>query len=207
MREEKKEEKRFTSSLGEGGTVSRIDMQHAAYTSYAGANNTTTGKAPPCKLFEVLGRITYRAVPLDTVRDSLHGASAYTARRARVVTRRILHRMYHQCGNTDTYFSSLSPRSAALLFTSCLGVSARSNPPTRPRPYRCSILLRFLPLHLIIVHNLSLLPLRESHFSPFDDHLFARNLSLLSSTTSSKFIRFHLAEFSLRSILLHKTYK
>lgn len=47
-------------------------------------------------------------MPLDTAQDSLHGASAYTARRARVVTRRILHRMYHQCGNTDTYFSSLS---------------------------------------------------------------------------------------------------
>lgn len=31
------------------------------------------------------------------------------ARRAQVVTRRILHRMYHQCGNTDTYLSSPLP--------------------------------------------------------------------------------------------------
>lgn len=64
-----------TSSLGEGGAASRIDMQQAAYTGNAGANNTTTGKAP-CKLFGVPGRITYRAVPLDTARDSLHGAAS-----------------------------------------------------------------------------------------------------------------------------------
>lgn len=37
------------------------------------------------------------------------------ARRAQVVTRRILHRMYHQCGNTDTYLSPppSSPPSSA----------------------------------------------------------------------------------------------
>lgn len=149
-------------------------MQQAAYTGNAGANNTTTGKAPPCKLFGVLGRITYRAMPLDTVRDSLHGASAYTAR---VVTHRILHRMYHQCGNTDTYFSSLSlcpPRSAALLSTSpCPGMEQSThpsatlpvlNPPPSPPSHP-----RSQPP-----------PANESHFSPsFDGHLFARIRNLL----------------------------
>lgn len=49
------------------------------------------------------------------------------ARRAQVVTRRILHRMYHQCGNTDTYLSPPPPRPPPQLLT--LGES-RPNRPT-----------------------------------------------------------------------------
>lgn len=51
----------------------------------------------------------------------------YMARRAQVVTRRILHRMYHQCGNTDTYLSPPPPRPPPQLLT--LGES-RPNRPT-----------------------------------------------------------------------------
>lgn len=67
-----------------------------------------TGKAPACKLSSIHEPITYRAVPLGTVQDSLHGASGIW-RGERVVTRPILHQMYHQCGNTDTYLSSCLP--------------------------------------------------------------------------------------------------
>lgn len=51
------------------------------------------------------------------------------ARRAQVVTRRILHRMYHQCGNTDTYLSPNPPR------------IDQPTRPRRPRPYPLSLSL------------------------------------------------------------------
>ena len=72
------------------------------------------------------------------------------ARRAQVVTRRILHRMYHQCGNTDTYLSRLCLSSP---FASLALLTPRESRPRRPThpsvhdlttPYSRPLLL-FLP--------------------------------------------------------------
>ena len=192
-------------------SASRIDMQQTAYTGHAEANNTTTGKAPSCKLFGILGRITYRAVLFDTVRDSLHGASAYTARRARVVTRRILHRMYHQCGNTDTYFFSLSfslpPPSISCLplhpTSRCIGTEQSTHPsatlpmlnppsPLPPPPHRR---LRSQPPPA--ANPISLLLSTVTCFARTRNTFFSY---------PSKFIRFHLAVILRATIIIRWPY-
>ena len=66
------------------------------------ANNTTTSMAPRHKLPPIVESITLWPQSLDTFKHTLHGVSVI-AHWAQVVTRRILHRMYLQCGNTDTY--------------------------------------------------------------------------------------------------------
>ena len=147
----------------------------------------------------------------DTVRDSLHGASAYTARRAQVVTRRILHRMYHQCGNTDTYFFSLSfslpPPSISCLSlhptSRCIGTEQSTHPsatlpmlnppsPLSPPPHRR---LRSQPP-----------PAARIPFLFF----FRRSPVLLEHGTffsyPSKFIRFHLAVILRSTIIIRWPY-
>lgn len=103
------------------------------------------------------------------------------------MTRRILHRMYHQCGNTDTCLFSLPlpllhlPLPRPLLSTPCPGISAWSNPPTRPRPYRSSISFASTSSSCCDLSLLTLSPpppsllaarILFSPFPTFDDHLF-----------------------------------
>lgn len=76
--ERERERKRSTSSLSEEGTYSMpraliCNRPHMRATP--GRTIRPTGKAPACKLSSIHEPITYRAVPLGTVQDSLHGAS------------------------------------------------------------------------------------------------------------------------------------
>lgn len=77
--ERERERKRSTSSLSEEGTYPMpraliCNRPHMRATP--GRTIRPTGKAPACKLSSIHEPITYRAVPLGTVQDSLHGASS-----------------------------------------------------------------------------------------------------------------------------------
>lgn len=72
------------------------------------------------------------------------------------MTRRILHRMYHQCGNTDTYLSRLcrSPP-ASQPSASWTATATATNPPTRSRPYPPSSSSSFLASPRRFSHSVS----------------------------------------------------
>lgn len=141
-----------------------------------------TGKAPACKLSSIHEPITYRAVPLGTVQDSLHGASGiWRGERGswrglsciRCTTSVETRIRTSPPGLPSPFFPWLS---LSLSSIRCLDISARSNPPTRPRPYRSSIFPPSLPFLLALTLGFS----RFFYSSPsFDRHLFGsigRNL-------------------------------